>query len=90
MSTELAGLNEGSHPDFRLFPNLLYPAGGRIVGFTGTCRLLTAGEFPVWESADVLTLGSIGIDNFVFEVDPSTGVAVNIQPLAYRTTLTRG
>ena len=85
---QLSGYGIGTDLNFRLFPNFLYPQDGRTMGFAGTARFLT-GDYPAWESIDGFTYGSIGIDNFVFEMDSDTGLATSIEPLAYQTTLVR-
>lgn len=85
--------DDGEPPDvdFRLYPNLLYHDGSDYVGFAASTGFLTGTSptYPAWESIDGFTYGSIGIDNFVFEVDADTRNAINVQPLAWRETLSR-
>ena len=88
MSDELEAYDEPTDPNFRLFPNLLYPSNGQVVGFVGSTRWLT-GPFPAWESVDGFTYGSVGVDNFVFKMDESEQRAMSIEPLAYRVSLRR-
>lgn len=75
--------------DFRLYPNLLYPGESEYVGFAASTGFLTgtSPSYPAWESIDGFTYGSIGIDNFVFQIDLDTGKAINVQPLAWREML---
>lgn len=89
MRRTLSALDEPPDVDFRLYPNLLY--SNSHVGFAAVSGFLTGSSpsYPAWESIDGLTYGSVGIDNFVFEIDPKTRRAINVQPLAWRTTLER-
>ena len=89
MRDQLSSYNfRQTDPDWRLYPNLLYPAGGRTIGFAASSRW-AAGPFPAWETIDGVVYGSIGIDNFVIEMDENGEKAVSVEPLAYRIQLQR-
>ena len=59
------------------------------MGFAASTRWLTADAFPAWESIDGFTYGSVGVDNFVFEMDGNRRRAVSIEPLANLVRLVR-
>jgi hypothetical protein len=42
-----------------------------------------------WGEVGDLTYGNVGIGEFVFEVDPTTGKAINVQPKALRIIMER-
>ncbi|KAF4631598.1 hypothetical protein G7Y89_g6535 [Cudoniella acicularis] len=87
------GNNLGTYVDFRLQPNQLYTEDQ--VGFTGVGQTMPTpiytGPFDVncftWGSVDRITYGNVGIEEFVFEIDPTTGKATNVQPKALRIKL---
>ena len=90
------GLNEtGTYIDFRLQPNFLYI--GTEVGFTGTWQKLPTAVFHgsldvnclAWATVGDIAYGNVGIGEFVFEVDLTTGKATSVQPKALRITLER-
>lgn len=85
--------NIGTHVDFRIQPNQLY--SGNKAGFTGLFQELPApiysGPFDLnclgWAGVDRLAYGNVGLDQVVFEIDPTTGKAISVQPRALRITL---
>lgn len=66
--------------DFRLQPNELY--SDKRVGFTGV-----SGS-DAWETGNLFRYGTVGLEQFAFEVDDS-GVAFSVRCLALRDTLKR-
>ena len=85
----------GTYLDFRLYPNQLYT--GSNVGFTGAWQTIPAKHYEgafdlncvLWANTDSITYGNVGIEDFVFEVDPTTERVTNLQLKALRTTLER-
>lgn len=95
MLTALGKPGPGQITDFRIQPNQLYTENQ--IGFTGTWA-----RFPVpvyagpmdfnciaWGGAGSVTVGNIGIEQMLFEMDPTTGTATSIQLKALRTSLKR-
>lgn len=89
----MPGGGPGTYVDFRLQPNQLYT--GNQVGFTGIYERLPkpiySGPMNVnclsWPTVDGLIYGNIGIEEFVFEIDPATGKATGVSPKALRINL---
>lgn len=84
----------GKYVDLRLFPNELYSRDSGKVGFTGVWSVLPREENDVltpcssWNLVDAPTWGSVGLADYVFEVDDE-GKAMQVSPKAYRMTLNR-
>lgn len=85
----------GTHVDVRIQPNQLY--SGNRLGFTGIFNTFPAADSsglfdPIcasWGSVGGTSYGNVGIEEFVFEIDPTTGQATCVQPKALRITLER-
>jgi hypothetical protein len=93
LDTILPGGGTGTYVDFRLQPNQLYT--GNQIGFTGTYERLPkpiySGPLDVncvsWPTVDTFIYGNVGIEEFVFEIDPTTGKATSVSPKALRIKL---
>ncbi len=91
---QLGGIQNGHYVDVRLWPNDLY--SGNKVGFSASWQTMPrpAGEdFPApefcqqWGDISFYTYGNVDVGAFVFDVDPTTGVASGATLHALRISL---
>ena len=93
LDTILPGGGNGTYVDFPLQPNQLYT--GNQIGFTGTYQQLPKhiyfGPLDVnclsWPTVDTFIYGDVGIEEFVFEIDTTTGKATSVLPKALQIKL---
>lgn len=89
----LGGSGNGTYTDFRLQPNHLYT--GDKVGFTGFWQTVPGPAYPGfvnlncgrWSIAGEVTYGNVAVEEFVFNIDGTTGKAIGVEPKALRTVL---
>ena len=86
----------GTYVDYRIQPNQLYT--GNKTGFIGVTQTVPApvysGPFDLnclgaWGGAGAITYGNVVVDEFLFEIDPTTGKATSVQLAALRIDLER-
>lgn len=73
------GLKSPSQVSFRAVIQSLSSSSSSIGPFTRSCS--------TWETVDTFHYGNVGVDEFVFQLDQTTGEAVSVSPRALRVSL---